>query len=141
MPDAPVIISLPTTDRQVAFRFFGDGLGFDVPGEPADDGVPEPLTVVLGEGIHLMLVPTGGFHWVIGGNEVASAGISECLLGISARGAIEVDRLLERAIHAGARVVTEPAQQPWGYSGTFADPDGHLWMVTAATELEADPIT
>ncbi len=30
-----------------------------------------------------------------------------------------------------AEIVTEPAQQPWGYTGTFADPDGHLWMVTA----------
>lgn len=141
MPDTPVIVSLPTTDRQVAFRFYGDGLGFDVPGEPADDGVPEPLTVVLAEGIHLMLVPTDGFGWVIGGNQVAPAGTSECLLGITAGGAIEVDRLVERAIQAGASVVAEPAQQPWGYSGSFADPDGHLWMVTAATEPGEAPST
>jgi uncharacterized glyoxalase superfamily protein PhnB len=31
----------------------------------------------------------------------------------------------------GAQVVAEPEEQPWGYAGTFADPDGHLWMVTA----------
>ncbi|MFV2101912.1 hypothetical protein [Micromonospora sp. LOL_024] len=29
-------------------------------------------------------------------------------------------------------MVTEPGQQPWGYAGTFADPDGHLWMIVAA---------
>jgi hypothetical protein len=28
-------------------------------------------------------------------------------------------------------VVSAPARQPWGYVGTFADPDGRLWMVTA----------
>jgi predicted lactoylglutathione lyase len=29
-------------------------------------------------------------------------------------------------------VVASAAQhQPWGYSGTFADPDGHLWQVLA----------
>ncbi|MEV7329531.1 VOC family protein [Micromonospora sp. NPDC093244] len=35
---------------------------------------------------------------------------------------------------AGAEVVTEPAAQPWGYAGIFADPDGHLWTVSAAPE-------
>lgn len=24
-----------------------------------------------------------------------------------------------------------PGRQPWGYAGAFADPDGHLWMITA----------
>ena len=33
--------------------------------------------------------------------------------------------------HARADVVTEPGRQPWGYAGVFADPDGHLWMVTS----------
>jgi uncharacterized protein len=28
-------------------------------------------------------------------------------------------------------VVVEPTQQPWGYSGTVADPDGHLLQVIA----------
>ena len=27
-------------------------------------------------------------------------------------------------------LVTEPGQQPRGYAGTFASPDGHIWMVT-----------
>ena len=39
--------------------------------------------------------------------------------------------IVERAATAGATLVTAPAQQPWGYAGVFADPDGHLWMVTA----------
>jgi uncharacterized protein len=32
---------------------------------------------------------------------------------------------------ASARIITEPARHPWGFTGTFADPDGHLWMVSA----------
>lgn len=36
----------------------------------------------------------------------------------------------ERARRAGATIVTEPGQRPWGYAGAFTDPDGHLWMVT-----------
>ncbi|WP_198145487.1 VOC family protein [Frankia sp. EAN1pec] len=42
----------------------------------------------------------------------------------------EVDAMIERARRAGATAVTGPGRQPWGYVGTFADPDGHLWMLT-----------
>ena len=39
---------------------------------------------------------------------------------------------LNKGAHqAGAEVVTEPGRQPWGYADAFADPDGHVWMVTA----------
>jgi uncharacterized glyoxalase superfamily protein PhnB len=44
-----------------------------------------------------------------------------------------VDELVERAHQAGGEVVTQPGQQPWGYAGAFADPDGHVWMVTSQT--------
>lgn len=42
----------------------------------------------------------------------------------------EVDRVLAEAIAAGARLL-KPAQKVFwgGYSGYFADPDGHLWEV------------
>jgi catechol 2,3-dioxygenase-like lactoylglutathione lyase family enzyme len=42
----------------------------------------------------------------------------------------EVDGVLERAASAGG-TVTKPARKAFwgGYSGYFADPDGHLWEV------------
>jgi predicted lactoylglutathione lyase len=39
--------------------------------------------------------------------------------------------------YAEAEVVLEPTQQPWRYSAAFADPDGHLWLVTP---VAADPL-
>jgi len=40
----------------------------------------------------------------------------------------EVDALLARAEAAGARIAKPAAETFWGgYSGYFADPDGHLW--------------
>jgi predicted lactoylglutathione lyase len=122
----PVIVSLPIADRQASFRFYGEGLGFEAIGEPASDGVPEPLQFALNDGVRLMLVPRGGFGWVIGDHEVAEPGHSECVLNLEG----DVDETIERARRAGGRIVAEPEQQPWGYVGTFADPDGHLWMVT-----------
>ena len=126
----PFLISLPIADRPRSFAFYRDALGLEAIGALADDGVPEPLLFALNEQARLMLVPTGGFGWVIGdGHEVAGPGASECILGIGA----EVDAIVGRARAAGATVVTEPAPQPWGYAAVFADPDGHLWNVTSAT--------
>ena len=58
-------------------------------------------------------------------------GTQECLLGVSLSSAAEVDALIERASAAGAEVVSTPTQHEWGYTGTFADPDGHMWSVLA----------
>ncbi len=39
-----------------------------------------------------------------------------------------VDVVLAEAVDAGARLVKPAQRAPWGgYSGYFADPDGHLW--------------
>jgi uncharacterized protein len=132
MSKAPIVVSLPIADRRTSYAFYQDGLGFAAVGEPADDGMPEPLQFALNEGLRLMLVPTGGFGWVIGGREVAPRGHSECVLSLGAATDAEVDELVKRAQEAGAQVVTAPGRQPWGYAGTFADPDGHVWMVTSA---------
>jgi len=40
----------------------------------------------------------------------------------------EVDALMQQALAAGATLVKSPQKVFWGgYSGYFADPDGHLW--------------
>jgi uncharacterized protein len=93
--------------------------------------VPEPLQFVLNDGVRVMLIPTGGFDWITGDHDVAPRGTSECVLSLSAETDTEVDATVRRAHDAGAAIVTEPGRQPWGYAGAFADPDGHLWMVTS----------
>lgn len=54
------------------------------------------------------------------------------VVSLTAESPEQVTQVIERARRAGAELVTGPGPQPWGYAGTFADPDGHLWMVTAA---------
>ena len=42
----------------------------------------------------------------------------------------EVDQAFRQAIAAGATVMKSPQEVFWGgYSGYFADPDGHVWEV------------
>jgi hypothetical protein len=44
-----------------------------------------------------------------------------------------VDAALAAAVEAGARLVKPATRADWGgYSGYFADPDGHLWEVAYA---------
>ena len=77
--------------------------------------------------------PDRRLRWVIGDHEVASRGHSECVLSLGVQTGAHVADVVERAHRAGAKIVTEPGQQPWGYAGAFADPDGHIWMVTSET--------
>jgi catechol 2,3-dioxygenase-like lactoylglutathione lyase family enzyme len=42
----------------------------------------------------------------------------------------KVDEVFARALAAGAKAIKKPQDVFWGgYSGYFADPDGHLWEV------------
>lgn len=51
-------------------------------------------------------------------------------LAHNVKDAKEVDRLLVEAKKAGAKIVKPAHKAVWGgYTGTFADPDGHLWEV------------
>jgi hypothetical protein len=57
-------------------------------------------------------------------------GFGAVMLAHNVRSPDEVDTVIAGAERAGGRVVTAPEKQSWGgYSGAFADPDGHLWEV------------
>lgn len=127
-----ITVALPVADRRRTFAFYGEGLGFHPLGEPAEDGVPEPLQFVLNDGVRMMFIPTGGFGWVTGNRVTAPSDQSECLLVMTLAHQRDVDALVDRARGAGAEIVMEPAEQPWGFSAVFADPDGHLWQVRSA---------
>ena len=129
MPQTPLIVALPTADRRRSFAFYRDALGFDALGEPAEDGVPEPLQFVVNDGVRIMLVPTVGFGWITGGRDVAPHDSTECVLNLTTDSDADVDATVRSAHAAGGAVVSEPEHRPWGYTGAFADPDGHVWMV------------
>jgi predicted lactoylglutathione lyase len=124
-----VAIALPIRDRRTSHTFFREVFGVAPEGEPASDGIPEPLEFRLNRGLRVVLVPVGGFKWVIGDRDVAADGVSERMVRLDRDSAEDVAGLTDRARRAGATVTREPAQQPWGYEGAFTDPDGHLWLV------------
>ena len=50
-------------------------------------------------------------------------------LGYAVDGIATVDQICADASAAGATITRAPVDKPFGYSGVFADPDGHTWEV------------
>jgi predicted lactoylglutathione lyase len=50
-------------------------------------------------------------------------------LGYAVGGPEEVDALCDEAVQAGATLTRAPVDKGFGYSGVFADPDGHTWEI------------
>lgn len=61
---------------------------------------------------------------------VDAGGWGGVTLAHNVRSPDEVERVIEEARAAGAKIGREPAKTFWGgYSGVFIDPDGHPWEV------------
>jgi hypothetical protein len=59
-----------------------------------------------------------------------ASGYGGVTLAYNVRSPDEVNAVIAEARSAGATVTREPGQTFWGgYSGVFADPDGHPWEV------------
>jgi catechol 2,3-dioxygenase-like lactoylglutathione lyase family enzyme len=60
----------------------------------------------------------------------SAPGFSGVALAHNARSEADVEAVLTEAVAAGAKLVKPATKVFWGgYSGYFADPDGHLWEV------------
>ena len=58
------------------------------------------------------------------------AGFAGMALAQNVRSKAEVDAVIAEAEKAGAKVLKKARDVFWGgYSGYFADPDGHIWEV------------
>jgi uncharacterized protein len=128
-------VCLPIEDRLVSHAFY-TALGFVAMGELGDDGVPEPLQFEISVGLRVMLIPAGGFGWVIGDRERSPRGAHECLVVIGLATNADVDELMRRAQNAGAEIVIE-AGNPYEIFasswGAMADPGGNPIAVALNT--------
>ena len=59
----------------------------------------------------------------------ASSGWGGFTLGYAVGDTAEVDAICRDAVDAGATLTSPPQKKGFGYSGVFADPDGHTWEI------------
>ncbi|MFC4551622.1 MULTISPECIES: VOC family protein [Halorussus] len=125
------LVTLGVDDVDESVRFYRDGLKFPMRDREEDSDV----AFFTLEGTWLSLYPRD-FLAEDATVPDDGTGFSGITLAHNVPREDEVDAVLEQAEAAGGRVV-KPAQDTFwgGYSGYFADPDGHLWEV-AYPELD-----
>ena len=78
----------------------------------------------------LALLKRSEFKGMLGGSLEAPTGQPNIVLAHMVRSQEEVDAVLAEAENAGGTIARAAGPNDWGgYSGVFADPDGHLWNV------------
>lgn len=123
------LITLGVSSLERAVAFYRDGLG--LPMREGDSGV----AFFQLRGLWLALFPHEALAEDAGVSS-AGQGFAGITLAHNVRTDKEVDALLEQAVAAGGLLVKAGSPAFWGgYSGYFADPDGHLWEVAANPEM------
>lgn len=128
MQPVTVVVSLPVADLDRSLRFYRDGLGLATPG--VDGGV---VAFEL-PNLSLFLIETGEYARYVERAGVGATGApvaGACVICCAIAGRAEVDEVLARAAAAGGSAPRPPVEDDGGYTGYFADPDGHLWELVA----------
>jgi catechol 2,3-dioxygenase-like lactoylglutathione lyase family enzyme len=117
------LITLGVADVARARRFY-EALGFK-----AGRASLESVTFLDAGGVVLALWGRAALAEDAGVAD-STPGFSGVALAHNARSQADVDKALDQAVAAGARLI-KPAEKTFydGYAGYFADPDGHVWEV------------
>jgi uncharacterized protein len=114
------LITLGVADLARSLRFY-ESLGWRRANQHAEVVFFQAGGLVLGLWARAALAADAGLP-------EEGSGFRGIALAYNARSRAEVDAVLAEAAAAGA-TITKPAEDAFwgGYSGYFADPDGHLW--------------
>lgn len=117
------MITLGVSDLNRSIEFYEQGLGF-----PRMDSPPTVAFFTL----------NGTWLGLYGHDDLAEdaqvpaegSGFKGVSLAHNVESEAEVDAVVQQALDAGATLKKKPQKVFWGgYSGYFADPDGHLWEI------------
>jgi len=120
------IVTLGVEDLGRSAAFYRDGLGLPLINDPEAQGV----AFFELKGLRLALYPRAELAADAGVADPGPQPFSGITLAHNLRSRTEVDSFFAHVAAIGARIVKPPEDVFWGgYSGYFADPDGHLWEV------------
>jgi uncharacterized protein len=127
------IITLGVRDLNKAIRFYRDGLGWPLSSMSAGDFAIFKLST----GTALALYPRDLL--AKDANVLDMGGFGGITLAQNVATSEEVDLALSQAVKSGGTILKSARKADWGgYSGYFADPDGHPWEVACNPFLQLD---
>ena len=127
------IVTLGVKDLKKSRNFYQDGLGW-TPSRVSQDSI---IFFDLG-GVGLALFPVEELA-KDAAVQSEKTGFSGITLAHNTKNIEEVDAVLQKAEQAGAKIIKQAQKASWGgYSGYFADIDGHLWEVAWNPFIEFD---
>ncbi|WP_410766717.1 VOC family protein [Haloferax sp. DFSO60] len=123
------VVTLGVSDLDASIEFYRDGLGL-----PLRDREPDSdIAFFTLEGTWLALYP----RELLAEDATVPAeghGFSGVTVAHNVSTKAAVEEVLKEAEAAGGKIVKTAQEVFWGgYSGYFADPDGHLWEVAYPT--------
>lgn len=128
------LITLGVADLARSRAFYADGLGWT----PSTLGSGE-VVFFQAAGVVFGLYGRDALAADAGLPDAEGSGFRGVALAYNTRARDEVDDVLALAARAGARIAKPAEEAFWGgYSGYFADPDGHLWEVAWNPGFEID---
>lgn len=124
------VLTIGVDDLEKSLKFYRDGLGLPTQGIVGTEFEHGAVVFFdLQNNIKLALYPRKEIAWdaKIPLNQSSA---TEFAIGYLVNTKQEVDKLMEQAEKAGAKIA-KPAQNTFwgGYAGYFQDPDGHLWEI------------
>ncbi|MBI2611670.1 VOC family protein [Candidatus Gottesmanbacteria bacterium] len=124
------VLTIGVDDLEKSLKFYRDGLGLETQGIVGEEFEYGAVVFFdLQNGVKLALYPRKSLAHDAG-VKVTPASATELSIGHNVNSEKEVDKVMDQAKNAGARIVKPAGKTFWGgYAGYFADPDGHLWEV------------
>ena len=126
------LVTLGVADLEQA-RSFYEALSWHTNAAPGDD-------VVFFQAGGMILALWGRDQLAADSGVEDRGGFGGVTLAHNVRSPAEVDHVIEEARAAGATITREAGETLWGgYSGAFADPDGHPWEIAHNPRWTLEP--
>jgi predicted lactoylglutathione lyase len=121
-----IFVTLPVQDLSRS-RAFYDGLGFTFEKYWSDE---RTATLSVDENIVVKLLTRDNFAQLLDGEAGDPASGPTVITCLGAQSRELVDDLVAKAEAAGGRAWFPANEEPTTHTGSFADPDGHVWQLT-----------
>lgn len=124
------VLTLGVANLEHSFSFYRDGLGLPsegIFGREFEHGAVAFFDLSAGLKLAVFAQDDLAHDSGLPKSPVSSTAIS---IGHNVLHREEVDDIMLKAQHAGAKIIKVPQDTFWGgYAGYFTDPDGHLWEI------------